>query len=308
MRIMARRLPPLNALRAFEAAARHLSFTRAADELSVTQAAVSHQVKALEDWLGRPLFRRLNRAVELTEAGRRLLAPVTAGLDQIADGVARAAAGDGDGRVLTVSTLPSFAARWLILRLPRFHERHPGIDVRLHTDNALVDFERMGVDVAVRFGRGGWPRLAAERLVSVRVFPVCSPRLMEGPHPLRTPSDLRHHTLLHDDFEVDGREIGWTEWLRVAGAGDVDASRGPWFTDSGMVMQLAAEGRGVALARTLLADDELRSGRLVRPFAQEIPMEHAYWIAAPPERMGRPKVRAFRDWLTAEIEAGRAAA
>jgi len=305
---MARRLPPLNALRAFEAAARHLSFTRAADELAVTQAAVSHQVKALEDWLGRPLFRRLNRAVELTDAGRLLAAPLTAGLDQIADGVARVAAGGGDERVLTVTTIPSFAARWLIFRLPRFRVSHPGIDVRLHTDNALVDFDRMDVDVAVRFGRGDWPGLAAERLMPIRIFPVCSPRLLDGPHPLRTPADLRHHTLLHDDFGVDGRDIGWAEWLRLAGAPEVDASRGPWFTDSGMVMQLAADGEGVALARTLLADDELRAGRLVRPFSQEIPVEHAYWIAAPPDRMRRPKVRAFRDWLTAEIEAARAPA
>lgn len=305
---MGRRLPPLTALRSFEAAARHASFTRAADELAVTQAAVSHQVRALEDWLGAPLFRRANRRVELTEAGRALLPALTAAFDQIADAAARAAAPDGDDRVLTVSTLPSFAARWLIHRLPSFHEARPDLHVRLHTGVDLVDFDRQGVDVAVRFGRGGWPGLAAERLLPVSLYPVCSPALMEGPHPLRTPSDLRHHALLHDDFAVDGREVGWAEWLRVAGAHDVDPTPGPWFTDSGLVMQLAAAGRGVALARTLLADDELRSGRLVRPFGTAIPMEHAYWLCAPPERMRRPKVRAFREWLVAELAAGGPAA
>lgn len=294
---MNRRLPPLNALRAFEAAARHLSFTQAAAELNVTQAAVSHQVKALEAWLGQPLFERMNRALRLTEAGRALLPPMRDALDQIAAATTRLAPREPTG-VLTISTIPSFAAKWLVLRLGRFQAAHPEFAVRLLTSADLVDFVRQDVDVAIRFGHGPWPGVHAERLMTEEVFPVCSPSLPAGSPPLRTPADLRHHTLLHDDHVVT-----WRLWLRAAGVEDVDAERGPRFTDSALVLQLAIDGQGVALARRVLVGDDLAAGRLVRPFAQSLPGEFAYHLVAPPHHFSRAKVAAFRDWLLAEAEA-----
>ncbi|MDR3514572.1 MAG: transcriptional regulator GcvA [Azospirillaceae bacterium] len=294
---MATRLPPLNAVRVFEAAARHLSFTRAADELHVTQAAVSHQIKALEDWLGIALFRRLNRALTLTEAGRQFLPGVQGGLQQIADATRLATGGDHGGR-LTVSTYSSFAARWLVPRLPRFQAAHPEIDVLLQTSSHRVDFTREDVDVAIRFGRGGWPGLYAERMFGNEVFPVCSPALLQGPIPLRAPADLRHFTLLHDDFEVD-----WADWLRVAGVADVDTGRGPQFTDSSLVIQLAVAGHGIALARSVICADDLAAGRLVRPFELALTVDITHWFVCPPRALERPKVAAFHRWLRAEAAA-----
>ena len=293
---MSRRLPPLNALRVFEAAARHLSFTRAAAELHVTQAAVSHQVKALEDWVGQPLFRRLNRAIELTDAGARYLPALTAALDQIAEATARVAGDPGD-RVLTISTLPSLAARWLVMRLARFEAAHPDLDVRVQSSAALVDFARQDVDLAIRYGRGSWPGLQCVRLVSETVFPVCSPELLRTGPPLRSPADLRHHTLIHDDFA-----IGWAEWLRAQGVEGVDPTRGPWFTDSALALQLAVEGRGVVLARSVIAGDDLAAGRLVRPFGNTAETEiGSYWLVAPTSHFRRAKVAAFRDWIMSEM-------
>ena len=224
---MGRRLPPLNAIRAFEAAARHLSFTRAAEELNVTQAAISHQIKGLEDVLGIPLFRRLNRALMLTEAGQTYLPPLREALDQIADATARLKTADSGG-ALTISTLASFAAKWLVPRLPRFQERHPEIDVLISTTAQMVDFAQQDVDAAIRFGRGGWEGVRADRLLTEDIFPVCAPSLLEGSKPLLKPDDLSGFTLLHDDFLY-----GWTMWLQAVGAQGVDAARGTRFTDFG---------------------------------------------------------------------------
>ena len=292
---MARRLPPLNALRAFEAGARHLSFTKAADELHVTQAAVSHQVKALEDHLGVRLFRRLTRRLALTEEGRALLPVVSEAFDRIAEAAERIGRDGGRPRTLTVSVTPSFGGRWLVHRLSRFWRAHPDIDLRLHHSIQLVDFDRDDVDMAVRWGRGSWPGLAADFLMHVGVTPVCSPALLEGPRPLRTPDDLRHHTLLHeDDFE------GWTEWLAAAGVTEVDPRRGPVIDDTGVVIQLAIAGQGVALGRTALIREDLAAGRLVRPFDLSLESDLAYHIVYPPRSLSRPKVRAFREFLLAE--------
>ncbi|EWY41881.1 transcriptional regulator [Skermanella stibiiresistens SB22] len=292
---MGRRLPPLNAIRAFEAAARHLSFTRAAEELNVTQAAISHQIKGLEDTLGLPLFRRLNRALVLTEAGQGYLPPLREALDQIADATSKLKAADGGGS-LTVSTLASFAAKWLVPRLPRFQERHPSLDVLLSTSSNMVDFTQQDVDVAIRFGRGGWEGVRAEKLLTEDIFPVCAPRLLEGTKPLRTPEDLAGFTLLHDDFL-----IGWTMWLNSAGVSGVDAARGPRFmTDSALMLQAAIAGHGVALARRVLAADDLDAGRLVAPFGFSLPTNLAYYFVAPPRYFERPKVAAFYEWVCAE--------
>lgn len=294
---MPRRLPPLNALRTFEAAARHLSFTRAADELNVTQAAVSHQVKALEEHLGLTLFRRLNRALLLTDEGQALLAPIGEALDLITAAVERLRTQDAGG-ALTVSTLDSIAASWLVPRLRRFRARHADIDVRITTTDQLVDFAREDVDMAIRYGRGTWPGMAAVRLMTEELFPVCSPALLESGPPLDEPSDLRHYTLLHDEMQED-----WPMWLMAAGATDVDATRGPRFSHSHLVIQAAIAGEGVVLGRSALVADDLAAGRLIKPFDIGLPAEYAYYVVFPAANAQRPKVRAFTDWLREEAGA-----
>lgn len=294
---MARRLPPLNALRAFEAAARHLSFTRAAAELHVTQAAISHQVKALEVHLGRPLFRRLNRALLLTEDAQMYGGGLREAFDMIDAATTRLQAGDSRG-VLTVSVLPSFAAKWLVPRLGRFRAAHPGIDVRLAPSTELVDFARDDVDIGIRAGAGHYPGLRTVRLLAEDMFPVCAPALIDGEPPLHEPADLRRHTLLHDDGYA-----AWGLWLRAAGASAVEAEQGPIFLDASMALLAAAAGQGVALARGELAAGDLADGRLVRPFALSLPAEFAYYVVCPEGYAERPKVRAFREWLLAEAGA-----
>lgn len=291
---MSRRLPPLNALRAFEAAARHLSFTKAADELHVTQAAVSHQIKGLEEWLGLPLFRRVNRGLVLTDAGQTYLPPLRDALDLMANATERLFRKDSTG-ALTISTMPSFAAKWLVLRLGHFQAKHPELDLRLHTTAQMVDFAQQDVDVAIRFGSGNWPDLRVERLLNEDIFPVCSPRLLPN---LACPADLKRHTLLHDDYMIT-----WASWLTAAGVEGIDVERGPRYTDSALVLQAAMEGQGVALARQVLVADDLAAGRLVRPFDVVLSGQYAYYFVAPPHYFSRPKVKAFRDWLFAEAEA-----
>ncbi len=293
---MARSLPPLNGLRAFEAAARHMSFTRAAEELSVTQAAVSHQVKALEARLGVQLFRRASRSLILTEDGQRYLPDVRGAFDLIATATTRLRKQDSVG-MLTVSVTASFGSKWLVPRLPRFRELQPEIDVRVHAADELVDFSRGSVDMAIRYGRGNWPDLHAMELFNETFFPVCSPQLLAGPRPLREPSELRHHTLLHEDLMA----IDWAVWLRTAGVQGVDPTRGPVFSHANMSLQAAADGQGVALGRSPLADDDLAAGRLVRLFEVSLPGDWAYHIVCPRATADRPKIVAFRDWLLAEV-------
>lgn len=296
---MVRRLPPLNALRAFEAGARHLSFTRAADELHVTQAAVSHQVKALEEYLGVALFRRMTRRLALTEAGRVLLPVVGDAFERIAD-TAERLRDDAEERGLTVSLTPSFGARWLGQRLGRFWAQHPDIDLKLHHSRRLADFRREEVDMAVRWGCGEWPGLAAEFLMRAGFTPVCSPVLLEGPHPLRRPADLVHHTLLHEEDYED-----WAQWLMVAKVEGVDARRGPVIDDPSMLDRATLEGQGVALGRTALIGEHLAAGRLVRPFSLDLETDYAYYLVYPPQALVRPRVKAFRDFVLAEAEAER---
>lgn len=294
---MAKRLPPLKPLRAFEAAARHLSFTEAAAELNVTQAAVSHQIKSLEDSLGAPLFRRMNRALRLTEEGQSLLGPVRDALSTIADAAEKIRRPEKAGP-LTVSVLPSFASTWLVPRLMRFRQREPEIDIRLSADYELADFDHADIDVAIRWGKGDYPGLTAVRFMTEELFPVCAPRLTrEGPHPLRAPADLKHHTLLHDDVLTD-----WRVWLLAAGVEDVDPDKGPSFNYSDLVLQAAIDGQGVALGRSSLAHDALARGQLVRPFDIALPGDYAYYFVCPDYAVARPKVAAFRDWLIEEAE------
>lgn len=292
---MTRRLPPLNGLRAFEAAARHLSFTRAAEELNVTQAAISHQVKALEERLGVELFRRMNRQLLLTDAGQALLPSLTQAFDMIADAAARLGKRESQG-VLTVATMDSFAATWLVPRLNRFRQRQSEIDVRITTSDQLVDFSRDDVDLGIRYGRGDWPRCVSVKLMEEEVFPVCAPALLESGRKLETPADLRHFTLIHDDMMED-----WRMWLSHAGVSDIDPTRGPGYHHSNLVIQAAIAGEGVALARSVLVADDLAAGRLVKPFDLALPAQYAYYIACAPQSFDRPKVKAFREWLLEEI-------
>ena len=293
---MARRLPPLNALSSFESAARHLSFSKAADELHVTHGAVSRAVRHLEDYLGVQLFTRATRSISLTSAGANYAAQVRDILDQLAAATATTK-GENSTGILSISTLDSFASRWLVPRLFGFRRLHGDIDVRLSTSERLADFVADGIDIAIRYGRGQYPGLEAELLMQEDLFPVCSPALLAGSHPLRTPADLKYQTLIHDDFHID-----WSMWLRAAGITGIDAHRGPRLTSSGQALQAAALGEGVVLGRSGLVGDDLAAGRLVRPFEFKMPAGLAYYLVYPPRAIQRKKVKAFRDWLFAEIE------
>lgn len=303
---MARTLPPLNSLRAFEAAARHLSFTKAAEELHVTPAAVSHQIKALEEQMGVPLFRRLTRALRLTEAGQAALPPLRDGFDRLADAVDLLRAHQESG-VITVSVEPSFAAKWLVPRLDRLRVAHPDLEVRLDATDRLADFQRDNVDLAIRYGGGDYPGLQVDRLLSEEIFPVCSPKLRDGPAPLAQPDDLRHHTLIHLDWDLeDVAAPTWRMWLLAAGIHDIDFTRGPVFSMKSLALQAAIEGQGVALASSVLVSDDLAAGRLVMPFDLSVcdPLNFAYHIVVPKRTADLPKVAAFRGWLLSEIERG----
>jgi len=298
---LARRLPPLNALRAFEAGARHLSFTKAAEELFVTQAAVSHQVKLLEQYLGVALFRRMTRKLALSAEGRRLIGPVEEALDILAEAAESLRAGAGGG-TLTLSLTPSFGIQWLSQRIGRFWTAHPEIDLRLQHSIHLVDFARDEVDAAVRWGNGDWPGVEAVYLMRAGIVPVCSPALCEGPPALNLPDDLRHHTLLH---ERDYTE--WAQWLAVAGAREVEARRGPIIDSSTVVLQAARDGQGVALTSEAIVRADLAAGRLVKPFDVDLDADNAYYLVAPPKAFERADVQAFRDFLLAELAAERIA-
>ncbi|MEM7171765.1 MAG: transcriptional regulator GcvA [Pseudomonadota bacterium] len=297
---MPRRLPPLNALRAFEAAARHLSFTRAADELAVTQAAISHQVKALEDHLGVPLFRRLNRRLMLTDAGQGYLPPLRDAFDKMEQATGQLFEEDMN-RALRVTALPSFAAKWLLPRLGRFRAQHPEIDVLVSATDVVIDFAKENFDMALRYGTGRYAGLRSDYLMGDHVLPVCSPHLAKGLPPLERPEDLRHHTLLHDDMaRNDASSNDWISWLRAAGVKGVNASRGPAFSHSTMVMEAAMDGQGVALGRISLAWEDQASGRLVGPFGPVVRAPFHYYVVSPPERAEHPNVALFREWLLAQ--------
>ena len=293
---MPRRLPSLNAVKAFEAAARGRSFTRAAEELYVTPGAVSQQVKALETELGLRLFNRVRQRVVLTEAGREYLAVVRDALDQIALGTERITRRQRIG-VLTVSISPDFAAKWLVGRLGRFAESHPDIDLRVAASDQHVDFAREDVDMAVRHGDGRWSELAVERLCREQLFPVCSPRLTRGRNRITRAVDLLKFPLLRlDDW------TNWGRWFEAAGV-TAAALPGPVINRASMLIDAAIEGQGIALARTALAATDLIQGRLVRPINVSLSMPNSYWIVCPKAIATTPKIAMFRQWLLAEADA-----
>lgn len=299
-----RQLPPLTSLRAFEAAARHLNFERAGEELAVTASAIGQQVRALESWLRRPLFVRLpSKGVALTDAGARYASAISGLLDQLNDATAQAMRPDA-ATVLTVSTMPSFALSWLIPRLGSLKERHPELEVRISISVNLTDFGREDVDVAIRFGQGVYPGLRADLLMEEHFFPVCSAALLGNPlRPLRQPSDLRHHTLLHEAAEGIPDYITWPRWLALAGVEDVDASQGPRFSHTFLALQAAASGQGVALATSVLIGDYQEAGRLVRPFPHQVRSPHQYYLVCPEASADRPAIAAFRSWIRDEARA-----
>ncbi len=302
---MTRRLPSLNALRAFEAAARHLSFTQAAAELNVTQAAISHQVKSLEEQLGLRLFRRLNRRLLLTDAGQTYVSGLTQAFDRIAEATERATA-ERSGGSLRISTLPSMAAKWLLPRLSRFRARHPEIDVLVSATHGLSDFRRDDLHLALRYGAGSYPGLEVVPMMGDEIFVVCSPKLLEEGPALEVPSDLKHHTLLHDST-TEGERQHWRNWLETVGETGVVADRGPGFSDSYLVLEAVMAGEGIALTRRSLAADDLAAGRLVIPFGPVLPAAYSYYIVYPKANAELPKVRKFTQWLLDEVEADRAA-
>jgi LysR family glycine cleavage system transcriptional activator len=290
---MARRLPPLNGLKAFEAAARSESFTRAAEELNVTQGAVSHQVKALEDTLGLKLFHRERQRLILTEAGRDYLTVIRDALDQIAVGTERLLQRQ-EGGVLTVSTSPDFAAKWLVIRLSRFAEKYPDVDLRVSATTHYVDFARDDVDIAIRHGDGNWPGLEVQRLYSERLFPVCSPKLVAGRNRITKAADLLKFPLLRLE---DAKN--WTRLLETAGV-KATVRPGPVLNRASMLIDAAVDGQGIALARTALAAWDLINGRLVRPIDISLRMSNTYWVVCPKATSSVPKIATFRKWLLAE--------
>ena len=292
------RFPPLSALRPFEAAARLESFSRAAEELHITHGAISHQVRALEEHLGTSLFARQGKRVVLTAAGRAFAERVRGALEEIAQ-AAEAARTRHQSR-LSVSVLPSFASRWLMPRLIGFMEAHPGIEVSVNASTVLVDFAADDVDIAVRFGQGPWPPLACERFLDDEYFPVASPKMPRGKS-LKTPADLLQPgiRIIREDRDY------WPLWFKAAGVTIEDRIRGPLFNDSTYSLQAAARGEGVALARRSIVEDDLERGALKRLFDLSVPSRERYWFVSPKETADSPRVKAFRDWVKAELASGR---
>lgn len=288
-----RRLPNLAALRAFEAAARHENFSRAAEEIHVTHGAISHQVRALEEELGVPLFSRHGKRIAITPQGERFATIVRKSLGDIAEAAVALKAEAGRQR-LTISVLPSIAARWLSPRLGKFIDLHPDMDVMLQSSNHLVDFARESVDIGIRFGRGNYPGLVAEKLMDDYYYPVASPRFNGGKLP-RTPLEMAQCPLLRCEGEP------WTPWFRAAGLDIVEPVGGLMFEDSALLARAAAEGTGIALARHVIVAGDLISGELVRLFDISVRSPHSYYLAYPPEAQRKPEVQAFRKWLLDEI-------
>jgi LysR family glycine cleavage system transcriptional activator len=297
-----RRLPPLNALRAFESAARHLNFSRAAEELAVTPGAVSQQIQNLEDYVGAPLFKRTPRGLLLTDSAQTALPALREAFDRLAEAASLLTAAV-DGRRLTLTAPPSFAAKWLVPRLGGFEAANPQVDVWLSADMDLVDFAASDVDLAIRYGPGPYPGLEAMRLISETVIPVMSPELMAST-PVRTPSDLARQVLLHDGSpDADESCPDWQMWLAARGVRGIDANRGPRFNQSSLVIEAAVSGRGVALAKRTLAQDDIDAGRLVAPMPISTMVDFAYFLVHPKAKGRLPQVKAFVAWIRAEAQA-----
>ncbi|MBJ2118651.1 MULTISPECIES: transcriptional regulator GcvA [Proteus] len=292
---MSKRLPPLNALRVFDSAARHLSFTKAAEELFVTQAAVSHQIKTLEEFLGLKLFRRRNRSLLLTEEGQSYYLDIKEIFSSINEATRKLLARSAKG-ALTVSLSPSFAIQWLVPRLSGFNQAYPGIDVRIQAVDREEDKLADDVDVAIFYGRGNWTGLRTDRLYAEYLIPVCAPSLLTGEKPLKTPSDLIYHTLLHDTSRRD-----WQSYVRqLEIQNQINVQQGPIFSHSSMVIQAAVHGQGVALVNNVMARSEIESGRLVRPFPDVLVSKNAFYLVCQDSQAELGKIAAFRQWILSQ--------
>ena len=301
---------PYGALRAFEAAARHLSFKQAAAELHVTPAAISQQIKTLEHLLGVKLFHRKNRGLSLTPCAEAGLKQLRGGFGQIEAAVQQMRNASSVAS-LTIWSAPTFAAKWLVPRLHRFSEQYPGVDLNISANIDLIDtssrkntipaenFRRNKVDIAIRFGSGSYPGCRVRKLFSVSALPVCAPKLLRGKQPLRSPEDLRHHTLLHEETPYEGRPK-WSNWLKAAGIDDIDPKHGIRFSSSNLALTAAIDGQGVALSTQPLAGDDIAAGRLVVPFDIELPIRGAYYVITLEDQADSSEVEAFRGWLIAE--------
>jgi LysR family glycine cleavage system transcriptional activator len=288
---MPRRLPPLNSLKSFEAAGRLLSFTRAANELSVTQAAVSHQIKVIEDFLGFSLFIRYPRKLALTEQGRLLLPEVIEAFDKVSNAIG-AISQEPSSKMISVRLAPSFAAKWLSPRLKYFWLQHPEIDLCLYHAHPAVEFDREQIDIAVTYGKGDWPGVVADPILSLDFYPVCTPAFMSNDRPLSNINNLRYYSLLHDaNYEC------WSDWLKLAGLEQINANKGTIIDDTNVLIQAAVDGQGVALGSSTFVQDLLDSGKLIKPFDITLLNEFAYYVVCPEAHLKNPSVQAFKDWL-----------
>lgn len=297
---MRRPLPPLNALRAFEATARYLSFSKAAEELHVTPAALSHQIRGLEDLLGLKLFVRRPRSIELTEAARLIQPGIRTGFESLRVAIDQLDQGRKD-RVLVVSSTPGLTAKWLVPRLYRFLAKHPDIDTRISASVGYANFATDGIDIGIRLSSGAHPDLYVEKLSDEWLLPLCSPRLLEADPPLRSPADLPRFNLIQID--LPGVVPSWTDWLQMAGIEGIDTRRGLRLNVADHALDAASEGAGVVLGYKVVASRDLGLGRLVAPFGPEIPVPgRSYYFVCPKGEEKRPAIKAFRDWVFTEIE------
>lgn len=297
------RLPPLNALRAFESAARLLSFSKAAAELHVTPGAISQQIKTLENYLGITLFKRQNRLILLTEQAQVCLPYLTEGFDRMAEAMKMMEELTLE-KPLTITVAEAFAARWLMPRLRSFQTLHPDIDVRFDVSKELVDLVHDDIDVGIRYGSGEYPGLETDFLLPQQVYPVCSPNLLEKGPPIQTPADLQHYTLIHGDYYyLDAAYPDWEMWFKTVGVEDSNSTHGLHFSNAEMVVQAAVEGQGIALIGSVVAEDDLKAGRLIRPLDHTIPMEFAYYFVCTKAKARQPRVQSFRTWLLDEVKA-----
>ena len=302
---MLRHIPGLASLKAFDASARHLNFTRAAAELNVTPAAVSHAIKELEDAVGVTLFQRTSRHMQLTRQGQILRPAISEALEGLTRALQRIRQLENPTQV-RVTASPSIAAKWLVPRLDRFLESMPGADVRIDVSSEPLDFEREDIDLAIRFGEGIYPGLQVEKLFHDTLFPVCSPDLLKGAKRLREPRDLLQFTLIHLDWEAQGAVWpNWRMWMQAAGVKDFNDTRGLHFSQTSLALQAAIDGHGVALGDSTLVGDDLAAGRLVKPFELSLrsPAQFAYHLITRRDNSDRPMTRAFRDWIIAEAAA-----
>ena len=293
-------LPPLKAVWYFESAARHLNFSKAADELNVTHSAISHQIRALEEWVGQPLFDRGARGLRLTESGQQFLPPVRAAFQQLIQ-AGQAVRLTARGGALTVSVLPSLASKWLVPRLADFRGRYPDIDVRISATSELEHVGRGDIDIGIRYGLGKWPDLESELLLHDDLFPICSPNLLKGPKPLREPRDIANFPLLSDsDWRPSEYEF-WHKWFELAEISELGLKPDMTFNATNLMIDAVIAGLGVGLGNTMLAGDDLRAGCLVKPMDLSLKLETGYFLVYWPGALKRPKVKAFRDWVIDQV-------